>query len=156
MQLGKISKVAVAGMATMLVALSAVALCAFKPATQAEAESVSPRLFTNISLGLSGGDGMVRATARNDFTLFPSTVYVRVELYRSYEVAYAYTEMQRVSVQTTADLNMGQSIVAELSTEGKSAYWLARTRYRADNADWSEKVTNVCLFDADGNLVQIM
>ena len=46
MQLGKISKVAVAGMATMLVALSAVALCAFKPATQTEAESVSPRLFT--------------------------------------------------------------------------------------------------------------
>ena len=45
---------------------------------------IEPRLFTSLSISLNGGNGKVWATVKNDFTLFPSTVLVIVQLYTSY------------------------------------------------------------------------
>ena len=124
-------------------------------AVQAEEEvsSASPRLFTSLSLTIGGGDGRVYATAKNDFTLFPSTVAVTVSLYSSETYTTDYTQMELEAVTSTADLDMGVTITAEASTDGKTKYWIARMTYKIDNADWQSKDTGVTRYDGNGTFL---
>lgn len=116
-------------------------------------EAVSPRLFATLSLTIGGGDGKVYARAKNDFTLFMSTVVVVVELYYSDTYASDYTQMTLAAVNSTADLDMGTTITAEASTGGAEGYWLGRMRYKENNDDWKIKDTGVIRCSATGEFL---
>lgn len=120
-----------------------------KEASAAEAEPLG--LFTKLSLALDGGNGNVWATVKNEFTLFPATVTVYLELYYSYEYRESYTQMTRSGQVYTYDLNMGETLQYSASTEDEQRYWKARVYYRFDNDPWKEKLTNTALFDEIGN-----
>ena len=110
-------------------------------------------LFTSLSLSIDCGGGKVWATVKNDFTLFPATVIVIVQLYSSDTYAESYTEMKLVCYNSINDLNIGQTVRTEASTEGKTQYWNARMRYKIDSKEWESKETGVCRIDGDGNFL---
>ena len=97
-------------------------------------EGVETRgIYTSLSLSMDGGSGRVWATAKNDLTIFPSTVRVTVELYCS-DVYYAsYENMTLAASNSISDLNMGESITVNCSTGGKQKYWQGRMVYKIDN-----------------------
>lgn len=118
-------------------------------------QGVTPRgIFAALSLSINSGDGKVWATAKNDFTLFPATVIVIVELYSSDVYYESHTQMTLTSRNTIDDLNIGNTLVAEASTGGVQKYWQARMRYKVDNRSWKEEVTDSLLIDGDGNYIK--
>ncbi len=124
--------------------------------TEAGEEVNTKGIYTSLSISLNGGDGKVWTTVRNDFTLFPSTVFVIVQLYSSYTYCEDYRDMTLVTATSTTDLNMGESIVAEASTGGEQKYWLGRMRYKVDNKDWEERTVGVGLYSAEGEFLGIL
>lgn len=110
-------------------------------------------LAVSISLSIDGGNGNVWAKAKNEFTLFPSTVEVYVELYSSTTYQESYTTMTLVSMNHISDLDMGHSLQAIASTNGTQLYWQARVRYKLDNNSWKSKTTSTFLFNAQGNYI---
>ena len=111
-------------------------------------------IYTSLSLSMDGGSGCVWATAKNDLTIFPSTVKVTVELYCS-DVYYASYEKMTLAAQNSIDdLNMGESITVNCSTGGKQKYWQGRMVYKIDNKAPESKVTRVMIFDANGNFIK--
>lgn len=121
-----------------------------------EEGEVTPRLFTSLTLSINGGDGKIWATVKNEFTLFPSTVYVIVELYSSTEYQESYSNMTLVAINSTLDLDMGDTLVAEYPTGGVQKYWQARMRYRIDNDSWKSKDTGTYLYSAEGEFLDIL
>lgn len=117
-----------------------------------EKEQIEERLFTNLTIAINGGSGEVWTTVKNTFTLFPSTVYVIVLLYRSDEYCEDYTNMTLVATNSTTDLDMGNTIEARASTEWKQSYWMGRMRYRIGGADWDERTVGG-LYSADGEFL---
>lgn len=118
---------------------------------------IKPRgIYTALSISLNGGDGSVWTTVRNDLTIFPSTVVVIVELYASDVYYESYLNMELVSVNNTSDLNMGKSISASSSTNGKVKYWQGRMRYKVDSGSWKEKNTGTYKCDGAGNNIGIL
>ncbi len=113
-------------------------------------------LFTSLSLSINGGNSKIWATVKNDFTLFPSTVTVIVELYSSNTYYESHTDMELVSINSIEDLNMGKSIVAECSTGGVQKYWQARMRYKIDNGGWQSRTTGTMLYSADGTYLGLL
>lgn len=111
-------------------------------------------LLTKMSVIISGGNGCVTATAKNDFTLFPSTIWVYVELYSSETYQESYTTMQFVGRNSISDLDMGKSISVSGATNGKTLYWQARMRYKFDSNDWVSKTTSTLLYDGNGNEIK--
>ena len=98
---------------------------------------IEPRGWhTSLSLSLNGGNSKVWATVKNDFTLFPATVNVIVELYSSSEYQESYQNMTLVATNSISDLDMGKTIVAESSTGGVDKYWYGRMRYKIYNKAW--------------------
>lgn len=159
----KVQKFTVMFLCLLFLAVSALSICFFNKNAYAQTsendyegvdseQEVTPRLFATISISLNGGNGKVWATAKNDFTLFPSTVYVRVELYYSDTYCTDYSKMTLATVSTTGDLNMGDTIVAESSTEGKDRYWLARLTTRENSGDLIERVIDAH-YSADGTFL---
>ena len=124
--------------------------------TEAGEEVNTKGIYTSLSISLNGGDSKVWTTVRNDFTLFPSTVFVIVQLYSSYTYCEDYRDMTLVTATSTTDLNMGESIVAEASTGGEQKYWLGRMRYKVDNKDWEERTVGVGLYSAEGEFLGIL
>lgn len=118
-------------------------------------EGVETRgIYTSLSLSMDGGSGRVWATAKNDLTIFPSTVKVTVELYCS-DVYYASYEKMTLAAQNSIDdLNMGESITVNCSTGGKQKYWQGRMVYKIDNKFPETKVTQIMIFDANGNFIK--
>lgn len=112
-------------------------------------------IYTALSLSINGGNGRIWATVKNDLTLFPSTVFVIVELYSSETYCESYLDMELVSRNSTIDLNMGDTIVAEAMTGGVQKYWHARMRYKRDNDAWKEGSTGTLLYSADGTFLNI-
>ena len=111
-------------------------------------------IYTSLSLSMDGGSGRVWATAKNDLTIFPSTVKVTVELYCS-DVYYASYEKMTLAAQNSIDdLNMGESITVNCSTGGKQKYWQGRMVYKIDNKFPETKVTQTMIFDANGNFIK--
>ena len=122
----------------------------------AESSEIVPRgWYTSLSLKLYGGDSKICATAKNDVTIFPSTVYVIVELYSSLEYQEKYENMTLVATNSTVDLNMGNSIVAECSTGGIEKYWHGRMRYKIDNKGWEERSTGTVKYSATGEYLPV-
>lgn len=113
----------------------------------------SERLFTQLSISINCGDGKVWATAKNDFTLFPSTVVVIVQLYSSDTYAESYEQMTLVSANSTSDLDMGNTITTEASTGGVEKFWLARMRYKIDNGSWEYRQTAACRISGSGEFL---
>ena len=111
-------------------------------------------IFTKISVSIYGGDGRVWATAKNDFTLFPSTVQVYVELYYSSEYHESYKDMILAERNYIYDLDQGHTIQAYGSTNGETLYWAARARYKADESEWREVLTDVIRCDGAGIMIQ--
>lgn len=64
--------------------------------------------------------------------------------------------MELVARNTIADLNMGETLVAEASTGGVQKYWHGRVRYKADNNAWKELSTGTVLFSASGAYLGII
>lgn len=117
-------------------------------------EAETRGIYTSLSLSMDGGSGRVWATAKNDLTIFPSTVRVTVELYCS-DVYYAsYENMTLAASNSISDLNMGESITVNCSTGGKQKYWQGRMVYKIDNKAPESKVTMVMIFDANGNFIK--
>lgn len=118
-------------------------------------EGVETRgIYTSLSFAMDGGNGRVWATAKNEVTIFPSTVKVTVELYCS-DVYYASYENMTLAAQNSIDdLNMGKSITVNCSTGGKQKYWQGRMVYKIDNKAPESKVTLIMIFDANGNFIK--
>ena len=120
-------------------------------------EDISTRgLFTSLSLSINGGDGKVWATVRNDITIFPATVQVIVEIYYSEEYQESYENMTVADRQATTDLNMGKTIVAEASTNGRELYWQGRMRFKIDNKAWETRSTGTIHCGPDGEYLGII
>lgn len=127
--------------------------CAEEAAFGVDSVESADGIYTSLSLSINGGDGMVWATVKNDVTVFPATVIVIVELYCSVNYEESYSDMTMVARNYTADLDMGDTIVAEYSTGGVQQYWQARMRYKIDKNEWEAKQTGTCLYSADGTFL---
>lgn len=114
---------------------------------------IESRMYAIISLSIGGSNGEVWAEVRNDFTLGFATILVYVELYSSASYQESHTNMRLENRTFTSDLNIFQTVGISAPTGGVQRYWMARTRYRINSGDWTEKVTNAWLFDGDGNVL---
>ena len=121
-----------------------------------DADKSTRGIYTSLSLSLNGGESKVWATVKNDLTIFPSDVYVIVELYASSTYQEYYTNMELVSTNYTVDLNMGETIKAEANTGGAQKYWHARMRYKVDNGSWKEETTGTMKYSADGTFLGLI
>lgn len=121
------------------------------------AEEITTRgIYTSLSLSIDGGGGKVWATVKNDITIFPATIMVVVELYCSDVYEENHEDMKVVSRADSLDLNMGETLVADGSTNGEDKYWQARMRYKVDSDPWKEKDTGTFHFDGEGELIGII
>ena len=125
------------------------------PVAEEVNDEKSPRVFTSLSISLNGGDGKVWTTVKNDFTLFPSTVYVVVQLYCSDTYQEDYRNMTLVSSNSITDLDMGKTITAEASTNGKQQYWIGRMRYKIGGGDWEERIAGPAKYSASGDFISL-
>lgn len=112
-------------------------------------------LFAALSLSLNGGDGKVWATVRNDFTLFPSTVSVVVQLFCSLNYTEDYHDMECVAMNSTEDLDQGNMISAESGTNGEQKYWIGRLRWNEDYGEWKDKTVGPLLYSAEGEFLGV-
>ena len=107
-------------------------------------------------MSIQGGNGKIWTTVKNDITIFPATVYVIVELYVSPTYQEKHEDMTLIAVNSTMDLNMGETITAEASTGGVQQYWQGRMRYKVDNKAWEVRDTGTYLYSADGTFLDII
>ena len=107
-------------------------------------------LYTDLQFSLDGENGKVTASVNNKFTLFPSTVTVNIELYRSDVYREDFTFMSLAASNGVRDLDQGETVSASASTEGKGSYWKARAYYRVDNKPQQEKISETIYCSADG------
>lgn len=128
--------------------------CSAKPTkSQAPDGADAYGVYTNLTLSLDCGEGKVCASVKNTFTLMPSKVRVSVELYASEDYKPSYKEMSLVSENAVTDLNMGDSVTAEATTNGKEMFWQARAYYKVDEKDWQERTTKIWQIKGNGNIV---
>ena len=117
-------------------------------------ETAPMALLVKLSLSIDSGNGQVWATAKNEFTLFPGTVQVYVELYSSLTYQESYETMQFESGHYIGDLDQGETLTTYASTNGVQKYWQARLYSKIDNGSWNNKTTNVLLIDGEGKLIK--
>lgn len=125
------------------------------PETPSATSAAEPRLFTNLDMSITADTLVVTATVKNTFTLFPSTVEVYVELYSSLTYAVSYHEMERKNVSYIADLDIGKILTTSAPINGETRYWQGRVYYRIDGGKWEEMMTEVVLYDGNGNRLPI-
>ncbi len=114
-------------------------------------EKITPRgIYTKLNFSLYGEYGQVMITVRNKFTLFPATVTVNLELYRSDTYQEDFLNMTLVATNYIYDLDQGETLTASASTNGKQNYWKARAYYKVDKKDIQEYISDTKLFNADG------
>ncbi len=110
-------------------------------------------LYTQIKVYLKGSDGVIYATAKNSFTVFPSNVQVYIELYSSDTYQDNYKDMTQVCRNYISDLNIGKTIETSASTGGVQKYWKGRAFYCVDGKGWRDAVTETLLYNAQGEVV---
>ena len=157
----KMKKAIMSVMAVMLTAVQSVAFasCGNKTAdsgsekkTSVTEENGAPLgIYTDLQFVLNGENGTVTASVKNKFTLFPSTVTVNLELYRSYDLQDSVSSMTLIASNNIYDLDQGETLSVTASTEGRQSFWKARARYKIDNKPWQERLSETVLFDKDGN-----
>ena len=166
----KVKKLRVAVIASLVACLGFIAMTAFINITVAYADNSDIQddtqettmdndielygLFASVTLYMDGGNGEVCAGAKNTFTLLPSVVRVTVELYSSDTYQDDYKSMTLVASNYIADLNMGKSIEARVSTGGLQKYYKGRAHYTVDGKDWKEIISDTFLYNADGIVVR--
>lgn len=139
---------------TLLVCASGFTTVYAKAKTVDSNEEVEPRgIYTTLELNIYGNEGQVWATVKNKFTLFPSTVYVIVQLYSSDTYQESYQNMTLASQNSILDLDQGHTLTTSASTNGEQKYWQARAYYKIDRKDWQEKTTETWLIGGDGIVV---
>lgn len=96
----------------------------------AVAEDTAPqeRILTQYAMGVRADNRSVYAFAKNVFTLFPSVVPVRIDLYRSATFTENLDEMNIVATNFTSDLNMGEELTCKFGNVGR-VYWRAKLTY---------------------------
>lgn len=112
-------------------------------------------IYTDLQFALNGENGTVTASVKNKFTLFPSTVTVNLELYRSYDLQDSVSSMKLIASNNIYDLDQGETLSVTASTEGRQSFWKARARYKIDNKPWQERLSETVLFDKDGNKTEL-
>ncbi len=112
-------------------------------------------IYTDLQFVLNGENGTVTASVKNKFTLFPSTVTVNLELYRSYDLQDSVSSMTLITSNNIYDLDQGETLSVTASTEGRQSFWKARARYKIDNKPWQERLSETVLFDKDGNKTEL-
>ena len=119
------------------------------------AEDVETRgLLVYVVLDIKGdGNGLVTATATNQFTLGTTTLAVKVELYASETKPIDVSEMDLVTGSYIDDLNIFKSITAKAYTGGKAKYWCATVMYNKDKRGGKCDNTEVVHYDANGNVI---
>lgn len=161
----RMKKVIIAVMAVMLTAVQSVAFasCGNETAdsgsekkTSVTEENGAPLgIYTDLQFALNGENGTVTASVKNKFTLFPSTVTVNLELYRSYDLQDSVSSMTLIASNNIYDLDQGETLSVTASTEGRQSFWKARARYKIDNKPWQERLSETVLFDKDGNKTEL-
>jgi len=107
-------------------------------------------LLTTLNLALSKSEsGGVAATLTNNFTLFPSIVEVYLALYSSLTKTTDLSKMTLEASAYSADLNMGECLLAESSTHGEDRYWIGYAIYYKNSGN-SIYQTDPTFFYADG------
>ena len=87
---------------------------------RAAEETVEPKSWgVNIMLYIEGENGVIRAWAKNIFTLFPAVVRLDVELYSSDTYQSTYTEMELEKRASTPDLDQGHTLEVSVPTNGE-------------------------------------
>ena len=112
-------------------------------------------IYTDLQFVLNGENGTVTASVKNKFTLFPSTVTVNLELYRSYDLQDSVSSMTLIASNNIYDLDQGETLSVTASTEGRQSFWKARASYKIDNKPWKESLSETVLFDKDGNKTEL-
>ena len=161
----KMKKAIMSVMAVMLTAAQSVAFasCGNETAdsgsekkTSVTEENGAPLgIYTDLQFALNGENGTVTASVKNKFTLFPSTVTVNLELYRSYDLQDSVSSMTLITSNNIYDLDQGETLSVTASTEGRQSFWKARARYKIDNKPWQERLSETVLFDKDGNKTEL-
>ncbi len=161
----KMKKAIMSVMAVMLTAAQSVAFasCGNETAdsgsekkTSVMEENGAPLgIYTDLQFALNGENGTVTASVKNKFTLFPSTVTVNLELYRSYDLQDSVSSMTLIASNNIYDLDQGETLSVTASTEGRQSFWKARASYKIDNKPWQERLSETVLFDKDGNKTEL-
>lgn len=118
---------------------------------------VQPRAFTQLYINMrtSESKGYVEGYVTNTFTLFSTTVYVRLCLYSSYTHTTDISQMKLEAMVVAPDLDMGQELVAKVSTGGEKKYWCAYMQYTINNGATKSGQSETGCYDADGTLLYI-
>ena len=122
-------------------------------AEQDDKDSSTFGLFTNISVDISGSNGVITTTAKNEFTLGYSTIPTYVRLYCSESPQQSYSNMTLKSEAYVSDLDIGKTLTTTCSTQGQTLYWKAVVVYKKDSSDWKTIETASILFDGNGNKI---
>ena len=156
----RMKKVIIAVMAVMLTAVQSVAFasCGNKTAdsgsekkTSVMEENGAPLgIYTDLQFALNGENGTVTASVKNKFTLFPSTVTVNLELYRSQKYEDNVSAMTLVASNYIYDLDQGETLTAKASTDGRKSYWKAKASYKVDNKSWKQEYSETVFLDENG------
>ncbi len=119
---------------------------------------IQPRLLTRLTINLRASEtpGYIEGVAYNSFTLFSSTVYVRLYLYSSYTPETNISNMKLEKMVVTADLDMGQELVVKVSNNGEQKYWRAFMQFCINGGDMQSHESETCCYDADGTLIYII
>ena len=103
---------------------------------------------------MEGGNGVIRAWAKNLFTLFPAVVRLDVELYSSETYENTYTKMKLEKRASIADLDQGHILEVTASTNGEQKYWRARVYYNMDQGEWKSQETDTLLYSPEGEVIR--
>lgn len=163
--MSKVKKLFISVLSVLLIVAQSVAFasCGNKTAdsgsekkTSVTEENGAPLgIYTDLQFALNGENGTVTASVKNKFTLFPSTVTVNLELYRSYDLQDSVSSMTLIASNNIYDLDQGETLSVTASTEGRQSFWKARARYKIDNKPWKESLSETVLFDKDGNKTEL-
>ena len=112
-------------------------------------------IYTDLQFVLNGENGTVTASVKNKFTLFPSTVTVKVELYKFHMYSENFDKMILMESKQVYDLEQGETLSVSAPTNGGKRYWKARVRYKIDNNVWQENISETVLLDENGSKMDL-
>lgn len=121
-------------------------------------DGIQPYALTQLTIGLRPSEttGYIEVVAKNTFTLFSSTVYVRLYLYSSTERTTDRTQMELVKLVVAPDLDMGQTLIAQASTNGETKYWTGYMQYTINGGEVKYQQTETAKYDGNGTILDII